>query len=554
MNGARERREGQSGRMAIAKAIETPEWVESGSQLTGGLDLLGLRVPVQTIGGALLDGVTTVSPSVRYIGIRAWLIYRYGESRRPDSWQAFTDFSGYAESALVLGNLSKDRTIYGLIGADEALIRLDASSNKISLSALVKTPATTVYAGPSDQLGVSWTREENVPGLSSERGKPLALALETTLGKIPLVSQIFADTPPGETGRDELNELGEVVRIDQIPSLEREALIAALIPEMPLSKERNRVGTYASLLTLAKQKGAMPVEADFFNAACLLNRFGETLLDHIADGWLTYCVRDAIAVSHESVLAAVISEVTLGPENGQLGMESSTVVEELMARVEEHNAPLRSLRLLEVGESISELSFRQLYARVEALLAPGLKQERGISRWSSPLNEPELYNLTLRAGAGALSLAVLSWIIATIRVGAAVRENVVEFGNLSYQGRRRLGLREVILPEVARLLRDDPPFRNVAAEFAYQVVQQHLQIAWSRLQVDPQRDVALLTAEGNRWFSRGKSYGGGRTLSRLQQALGWMQQLKLIDANGTTTDGEVVLARALKVLSKGIAA
>ena len=80
--------------MAIAKTIEAPEWVDSGSQLTGGLDLLGLRNPVQTIGGSLIDGVTTVSPSIRYIGFRAWLIYRYAEGRRPDSLREFTNFGG----------------------------------------------------------------------------------------------------------------------------------------------------------------------------------------------------------------------------------------------------------------------------------------------------------------------------------------------------------------------------------------------------------------------------------------------------------------------------
>jgi hypothetical protein len=537
--------------MAIPKIIEAPEWVDSGSELTGGLDLLGLRIPVQTIGGALLDGVTTVSPSVRYIGLRAWLLYRYAESRRPDGWREFTDFASYVESALVLGNLSRERTIYGLIGADEGLIRLDASSLMVKLSALVKTPAATVYAGPSDQLGVSWVRDDNVPGLTGERGKPLALALEGTLGKIPLVGRIFADHPPDEVSRDELNELGELARIDRIPATEREALIAAVIPEKPLTRERNRVGTYASLLTLAKRKSSIPAEADLFSAACSLDRFGEPLLDLIADGWLTYCVRDAIAVSHEAVLASVMSEVTLGTDSGQSGTESTAVVEELIARVEEHNAPLRDLKLLGADESVFDLGFRQFYSRIETLLKNGLKQQRGIARWTSSFNELELYNAAARAGAGALSLAVLSWIVATIRVGDAVRENIVEFGNLSYQGRRRLGLREVILPEIARLLRDDPPFRSVAAAFGYQVVQQHLQIAWSRLQVDPQRDVALLTAEGKRWYTRGKAYGGGRTLSRLQQAIGWMQQLGLIDANGTTADGNVVLARALKVLAEG---
>lgn len=540
--------------MAIAKTIEAPEWVDSGSELTGGLDLLGLRNPVQTIGGTLLDGVTTVSPSIRYIGFRAWLIHRYAESRRPDSWRAFTDFAGYAESALVLGNLSRERSIYGLIGADEGVVRLDASSAMVKLSALVKTPATTVYAGPSDQLGVSWVRDDKVPGLSGERGKPLALVLEGRLGKIPLVGKIFADHPPDEVSREELDELGEAARIDRIPGTERDALLAAVIPEKPFAKERARIGTYAALLTLAKQKGAMPAEADLFNAACSLKRFGEPLLDGVADGWLTYCVRDAIAVSQEAVLAAMISEVTLGTEKRESGMESSTVVEELIARAEEHNAPMRDLKLLGAHESVLDLSFRQFYTRVETVLSDGLEQERGISRWTAPLNEPGLYNAARRAGAGALSLAVLSWIVATIRVGDAVRENIVEFGNLSYQGRRRLGLREVILPEMARLLRDDPPLRSVAVVFAYQVVHQHLQIAWSRLQVDPQRDVALLTAEGKRWYSRGKAFGGGRTLSRLQQALGWMQQLGLIEADGPTADGEIVLARALKALAGGTTA
>jgi hypothetical protein len=424
----------------------------------------------------------------------------------------------------------------------------------VKLSALVKTPAATVYAGPSDQLGVSWVRDDNVPGLTGERGKPLAMAVEGALGKVPLVGRIFADHPPDEVGRDELNELGEVARIDRIPATEREALIAAVIPEKPLAREHNRVGTYASLLTLAKQKSAPPSESDLFSAACSRNRFGEPLLDLIADGWLTYCVRDAIAVSHEAALASVMSEVTLGTDSGQSGIESTAVVEELMARVEEHNAPLRDLKLLGADESVLDLSFREFYSRIETLLKNGLKQQRGIARWTTPFNEPELYNAAVRAGAGALSLAVLSWIVAAIRVGDAVRENIVEFGNLSYQGRRRLGLREVILPEIARLLRDDPPFRNVAAAFAYQVVHQHLQIAWSRLQVDPQRDVSLLTAEGRRWYSRGKAYGGGRTLSRLQQAIGWMEQLGLIDANGTTADGNVVLARALKVLTEGTVA
>jgi len=122
--------------------------------------------------------------------------------------------------------------------------------------------------------------------------------------------------------------------------------------------------------TSGKQKGAMPTEADLFNAACSLKRFGEPLLDPVADGWLTYCVRDAIAVSHEAGLAAVMNEVTLGSENPESGIESSAVVEELIARAEEHDAPMRDLKLLGSGESVLDLSFRDFYTRVEKLLQP----------------------------------------------------------------------------------------------------------------------------------------------------------------------------------------
>jgi hypothetical protein len=139
-------------------------------------------------------------------------------------------------------------------------------------------------------------------------------------------------------------------------------------------------------------------------------------------------------------------------------------------------------------------------------------------------------------------------------VAEAVRENNQQSGNLSYQGWRRLGLRDVILPELERFHREDRPLREVAAELAYRTVQQHLQITWSRLQVDLRRDVALLTAEGNQWFSRGKTFAAGRTASRIQQALGWLGQLKLIDAGGITADGDVVLKQAFAVLAEEAAA
>jgi hypothetical protein len=211
---------------------------------------------------------------------------------------------------------------------------------------------------------------------------------------------------------------------------------------------------------------------------------------------------------------------------------------------------LRDLNLIFAGESVADLTFRSLEDRLRSRLSVA-GTPAGVVRWSDSLIEPLLYRRSLTSGAGALTLAVVAWIMAGLRVGDAVREDMQEYRSLSHQGRRRQGMRELVLPELDRFHREDRPLREVAAEMALRTVQQHLQITWSRLQVDLRRDVALLTAEGNKWFARGKGFVAGRTASRIQQALGWLHQLKLLDSNGITLDGEVVLRHALTVLAEG---
>ena len=113
-----------------------------------------------------------------------------------------------------------------------------------------------------------------------------------------------------------------------------------------------------------------------------------------------------------------------------------------------------------------------------------------------------------------------------------------------------MGLADVVLPELDRFQREDKSWLAVAGELAYRTVEQHLQIAWSRLLADPKRDVALLTTDGDRWYSRDKTFAGGRTLSRLPQALGWLTDLRLLDSAGLTADGDDALHRALQVLAE----
>ena len=293
----------------VANALQAPEWIKSGAVITGGLDLLGLRLPVQTIGGTLLDGVTTVTPSIRYLAFRAWLIHRYSQRGGADSWQMFTDFAARVEAALVFGNLLEDPSIGGLIGSDQALERLALGDSIVQVASLVKSPASTIYTGPSDQLGLSKNRDNAVPALVMERGLPLAKVVDQRLSTVPLIERLMRDDNLAAASIDDLRELGSKVRIDRIPNDERELLLAAIMPSTPRPTEWNRIRTYAALLALATQQKSAPSEGKFFDLVCSPGRFGEPLIDHVADGWATYCVRDAIAVTQEGVLAAVMGEV-----------------------------------------------------------------------------------------------------------------------------------------------------------------------------------------------------------------------------------------------------
>ena len=46
-----------------------PAWVSFDAVKTVGLDLLGLRAPIQQISNELFNGVTTITPKLRYLSV-----------------------------------------------------------------------------------------------------------------------------------------------------------------------------------------------------------------------------------------------------------------------------------------------------------------------------------------------------------------------------------------------------------------------------------------------------------------------------------------------------
>ena len=126
------------------------------AEVKNGLDLLGLRLTAQTIGNSLLSGVTTISPTVRYLSIRAWVIRTFELSGLPASYKTLEDYAASIESAVVLGNLLVNPQMSGLVGPDKAHPLVESDADPLPLDRLVSQLAFNTYTGPSEALGLSF--------------------------------------------------------------------------------------------------------------------------------------------------------------------------------------------------------------------------------------------------------------------------------------------------------------------------------------------------------------------------------------------------------------
>jgi hypothetical protein len=341
-----------------------------------------------------------------------------------------------------------------------------------------------------------------------------------------------------------LEVLGPLV---SVANIERELLIAAILPAEPRPDERPRLATFTALLFLAVRLRRPPNEKDLFNAALLHDEALPAELHNILDGWVRYCVRDLIAIAHEAVLREVIRVLeVLQPDYGA-SIPGNEVISDLVQRVDDHRAVFRELGLLDSDESFLDLSFNQVFDAITRSTATEFKEDNGLRRWSTSLNELTVSNLALKLGAGAVALLPIAWILAFKRVGLGVMNGEPSFDLLSRAGWGRIGLSQIVVPSIRKFRQENPPYRQVMAELTRRTVDQHLSISWSRMGDDARKDVAVLISDGDRWSYR-KVFKADRTGSRISQSVGWLTQLGLISKTGLTAYGETILDQSLEAL------
>ena len=516
----------------LATLPPPPQWVTSDATPVQGLDLLGLRVPVERIGLTLLAAVTTISPTLRYIGLRAWIARQYALAKLPDDWDSLLPYAAKVEAAIAIGNLLHNSKAGGLVGFDDATGKIAADDGDVTLEALVQQLATRIYTGPSNALQISWSRDPGIPGLSAERGVPLADAVEEGLSTTKFVREFRADPSRAGYSREVLRELGAAFPVLQPSAAERKVLIEALFPAGPI-EALGAFSTYRLMLELAQLHQRKPNAEDVFYAAVTPPVELAIPYKPCLDGWLWYLSRDVLAVSHEAVMKAIVEEL----RNSREPRNASELLTSLVSCDSELEHQLHSFSLLPEGDRPLDRPLSEL----AELVRNATSQRTGDpARWDGVLQETAIIRSALASGVAALAVLPVSWLLVRERLASATSIPDEHRMLLSYQGTDRIGAADVVEPVLTRMLSTGRTIREACFELASRTVNQHLQVAWSRLQQDPRKDVALLQADGASWSSD-RSFGGGRVASRLREAVGWLSQLGLVDENGCTASGKALM-------------
>lgn len=539
-----------------------PVWVSGDDKMSGGQDFMGLRNPGNRIGYVAMNGLTSVTPRVRYLALREWMLATWWRARGEDARGAFTAFAQGVEAAIVMANLRAGVTEGGLIGSTKGRARL-LDPGPWTLESLVEIPGATIYAGATEQLGLDTTQFEQggtlvvrkVAGPTVERGQGLARIVEEALRETRLGRKLCEGRLPKTVDAADLDELAPHVRLDRIPEAEREAVIDVLVPLQAhpdasadrRAEELRRIATYALVLELAARKGGLPVETDVFRAAAQGGRDLPECLRPVLDVWALFGVRDLLAACHEASMRGLTEALQTVAVEGEATAQQ--VLDELLSQGDALSRALRDLGLLGDSESWDQLRFRALHERVQDACSSGLWTRRGLARWEGGLSELDLAAAALGSAAGPapLLLVPVAWSLSTLRLAPALAGDSAPFFDLL--NAEPYPLRPQVEDEVKGWLDADLSLPELVAQRARGSVETHLVIAWTRMQRNVHSDTAHLHVEGEQWRPR-QTWREGRSTSRLDNAIGWLKQLGLINEDGLSDRGRGLRDAALETLAR----
>lgn len=524
-----------------------PQWLDEIPIKERGLDLLGLRNSVLSIGNVFLSGVTTITPSVRNLSYRCWTIWIYAQWNLPANKSSWKSFRERVETAFALANIIVDPKISGVIGTQKGSQVLKEGNSEIELIPLVNQKAFAIYTNISEQLGLTFENSDLMPNLTIERGNLLAEEFDSKIRNTSFYTKLKDNPDLKQISTSALRELGKRIKIDDIPKKESKILLDAICPSDPIEGKINeyyRISTYTILLEIAKAEKRIPMEVDLFEYAMSKKNQLLPIIEFTRTGWLIYLMRDVLAVVHEVLFEYIYDNIA----NHPVGIDEDELVKTIVYNDEEIITILKKFKIITSKAQYQKLTFNKLLEQVRKLISNN-RYYSEIARWNGEINEEIIINESWKYN-GIIALVPIAWINVYLRIERYLEnKEASDLATLFNQRSPQLNFIETIYPLIQKYQLNNTPIKEVYEEIIRLTINQHFKIAWLRFANDP-LSVAVLFRDENILKER-REFRAGRIQSRLVQAIGWLEQLKLVDEHGITEKGFAQLKRNMKIL-KGV--
>src|SRR4030095_1048531 len=353
---------------------------------------------------------------------------------------------------------------------------------------------------------------------------------------------------------DDLQEIGDALRISELNNDERQLLIAILLPSNPQvtfkHNELPRLKSYCLLLRISEILRKVLTEDEIFIFVANINSSVPDELEETRFGWLLYFSSDMLAVVFEANLELIRSVLDtrfepLKPINLEF------ILKDILDKKNLINQTLNDFSLISNTETYENLGFNDLYNKFEKSLG-NVITKKGISIWNTNLNELEIILAAKSKDFNVVVLLPISLLIIHFRLKNSLNHKNKFVENILKTGFNEISYENIILKKIEGWLSNNTLLIEVIAFLLEYVIEQHNHIIWSRLAFDTKRNTTIVIKDNESWSTTKNNFRGGRTQSRLKQAIGWLKELSLIGNNGITELGKDTLQNRLDMIKQYI--
>lgn len=494
-----------------------PEWTERADKR--GLDPLGMQNAGVTLYQSLLPGISNVTLRMRYYGYYCWVSDAYARSGATDDFSVWRSWVRRAEAvyALVSAHAKGQGGVGGVEWADR---RLAQGENVIDFAEAASNDPEAVkylrqslgvfggaYYSQMVEIGLFRQGEHGIQRATNVVGRVAAESFRTSIG--PDVEKVLVGAISlAQITRDDLTHLAPIVP-SKIPeaSSEREIYENLLFASVDATiKDLSRAASLRLILNTAQTLGRRPDSDRIRWHLFASGTFSDEILEKQRVRWEAYHCQDLLQVAAAALLewaTDLMAELDAGRSLAEIGAGVRTRLEE--------------------EPNYANLAWSEFRDGVD----PEAFDYRGT--WSK---------LTSRRGTAGQK----AW--EAIRLVAALDHRMIAKADLREVARRELGVHgggRSIVTELAWINhRAETRVSDLVATYVIErVVRRHSWVAMQKLRY--QRDYTFLFEVHDGRLVRRRGYAPVPTTPRLSPAVQFLVDVGLVDDNGPTARGSVIL-------------